>query len=114
MRYEILDDNGNVINTIIADLQFVEVNYPGQFREVPELPQRIVQLTKLEFLNRFTDEELANILETAKTNSLIAVWIKKLELAGDIRLDDQRTIDGVGGLEQLGILAAGRAAQILA
>lgn len=33
MNYEILDEEGNVINTIVADLDFVELHYPGQFRE---------------------------------------------------------------------------------
>lgn len=34
-RYEILDGEA-VINTIIADLAFVEVHYPGAYREVLE------------------------------------------------------------------------------
>lgn len=34
-RYEILDGD-TVINTIIADLAFVEAQYPGAYREVPE------------------------------------------------------------------------------
>ena len=33
MNYEILDEQGNVINTIVADLDFVEKHYPSQFRE---------------------------------------------------------------------------------
>jgi len=34
MRYEILDDEGKVINTIVADPSFVEANYPGKYRLV--------------------------------------------------------------------------------
>ena len=34
--YEILDDAGTVINTIVADLAFVQEAYPGHYRE--ELP----------------------------------------------------------------------------
>lgn len=34
-RYEILDGE-TVVNTIIADLAFVEAHYPGAYREVPE------------------------------------------------------------------------------
>ena len=33
--YEILDDQGDVINTIIADEAFVEEAYPGHYRLVP-------------------------------------------------------------------------------
>ena len=36
MKYEILDESGNVVNTIVADLAFVEAAYPGQYREVVE------------------------------------------------------------------------------
>ena len=38
MRYEILDTEGNVVNTIVADQQFVDDNYPGHYREIPEPP----------------------------------------------------------------------------
>ena len=38
MKYEILDDDGNVINTIISDQAFVEQYYPGHYRELPEPP----------------------------------------------------------------------------
>lgn len=33
--YQILDDQGEVINTIIADEAFVEAAYPGHYRLVP-------------------------------------------------------------------------------
>lgn len=113
MRYEILDSEGNVINTIIADLAFVEEQYPNQYREVAESPTPITQITKLAFLDRFTDQELANIIDASKTNSLIAVWIKKLDLAENMLLTDERTINGVFTLEQVGLLAEGRATEIL-
>lgn len=34
MIYEILNDNGEVVNTIVAELDFVELVYPGKYREV--------------------------------------------------------------------------------
>jgi hypothetical protein len=113
MRFEILDDEGNVTNTIIATLEFVESQYPNHYREVFEPPTPVVQITKLEFLNRFTDVELAGILDASKVNSLIAVWIKKLDIAQDIRLDNEHTVNGVNALEQSGLLGVGRAAEIL-
>jgi hypothetical protein len=36
MKYEILDESGNVVNTIVADISFVEAVYPGQYRELVE------------------------------------------------------------------------------
>ena len=114
MRYEILDDEGNVINTIVADLSFVEQIYPEHYREVEEPPIRQTYFSKLEFLNRFTDEELAGILDAAKINSLIAVWVKKLDLAENVNLIDERIINGVNKLEEFGLLSIGRAAEILA
>jgi hypothetical protein len=36
--YEILDNEGKVINTINASIDFVEENYPGHYREVGPEP----------------------------------------------------------------------------
>jgi hypothetical protein len=36
MRYEILDSDGNVVNIIIADAEFVEVHFPGAYRLVED------------------------------------------------------------------------------
>ena len=39
MIYEILDAQGNVTNTIVADPEFMATHYPaGNYREVPEPP----------------------------------------------------------------------------
>lgn len=35
MIYEILDDNDNIVNIIVADIEFVEAHYPGRYRQVP-------------------------------------------------------------------------------
>jgi hypothetical protein len=71
-------------------------------------------LTKLEYMNRFTDAELALIYTEAKTNVVVEIWLEKFKLASDIYLDDQRTVSGVQMLEQLNLIAAGRVAEILA
>lgn len=34
MKYEILNDAGEVVNTIVADQSFVDQHYPGKYREV--------------------------------------------------------------------------------
>ena len=38
MKYEILNDKNEVINTIIADLSFVKKLYPGRYRAIIEPP----------------------------------------------------------------------------
>lgn len=75
------------------------------------VPKRVI--TKLEYMNKFTDTELATIYTLAKTNVGIEIWLEKFKLASDINLDDVRTIGGVTALEQAGIIAPGRAQEIL-
>lgn len=74
-------------------------------------PKRVI--TKLDYMNRFTDEELATIYTIAKTNISIEIWLEKFKLASEINLDDPRTINGVNSLEQFGLIGSGRASQIL-
>ncbi len=115
MRYELLDADGNVINTILADEGFVSANY-ANYRLVEEqvAPPPHTPLSKLEFMNRFTDAELATIYSAAKQSVAVEIWLEKFKLASEIDLSDQRTIDGINALEASGLLAAGRAAEILA
>lgn len=74
-------------------------------------PKRVI--TKLQYMNRFTDNELATIYTIAKTNIALEIWLEKFKLASDIDLDDARTIGGLQALEANGILASGRAMEIL-
>lgn len=73
--------------------------------------------TKLEFLELFTDIELEDIIAKSKENTTaghkVGVFIKKLDLAENIDLDDTRMITAVNGMESLGLIAQGRAAVIL-
>lgn len=79
-----------------------------------ESPAPSVPLTKLAFIDRFTDAELLAIREAAKTAPEVELWLWRFERAEDISLSDLRTIAGVQGLESAGLLAEGRAAEILA
>lgn len=81
---------------------------------IPEEPVVVVPLTKLAFIDRFTDAELLAIRTAAKTVPEVELWLWRFERAEDIDLSDQRTISGVQGLETAGLLAEGRAAEILA
>lgn len=117
MRYEILDAvNGNVVNTIEASEDFCAANYPFYRLAVDPIvaTPSVRTLTKLEYMNRFTDTELAGIYTAAKSVIQIEVWLDKFKLAGEINLDDPVTIAGVQALEAAGLLTAGRSAEILA
>ena len=77
-------------------------------------------LTKYQFRKLFTfNERLAidNIQSSttisAQNKGILSTIIKDLELSGEVFLDNPDVINGVGFLEQVGLLAAGRAAQIL-
>lgn len=71
-------------------------------------------LTKLDYMNRFTDTELATIYTVAKSNIAVEIWLEKFKLSTEINLDDLRTIGGVMALEQFGLIGPGRASEILA
>lgn len=71
------------------------------------------RFTKKEVMERFTDEELVTIYTLAKTTPQIEVWLKKFELAEYISNKDPATILGFAALESFGIIARGRAQQIL-
>lgn len=69
-------------------------------------------LTQLAFLRRFTAEE--RIASRASADPVVQDFLHLLGLAQEIRLDDADTVAGVNYLESLGLLAAGRAAAVLA
>jgi len=120
MRYNILDNTGNVINSIIADQSFVDSAYPGKYELVETFPQPAsivppkTAFTHLEIMARFTMEELASIYTAAKTTAGVEVWLDMFKLAQEINVTDPQTISGLNSLEAAGLLASGRAAQILA
>ena len=69
--------------------------------------------TRLEFFDRFTDTEQVAIYDAAKLVTQVQIWLDKFKLASDIDVTDPRTIAGINALEAAGLLAAGRAAEIL-
>lgn len=131
MIYEILNPQGQVINTIVADWDFIASNYPdGNYREVPEVPapepEPVVytKMTKLAFRNRFTAAEKVAIeiaclddptAAMAQRQQSAMLRASQNDVAAATFIDPQRqdTRDGVLALETVGILAAGRALQIL-
>ena len=93
--------------------------YDGGVFSAPA-PAPVRRLTKLAYMNRFTDLELADIYSAAKTVIAVEVWLAKFNATTPdadgtaIDLDDPRTVAGLQGMEAAGLLAVGRAAEILA
>lgn len=73
-------------------------------------PQR---LTRLEFLRRFTDEEMQSIVAAADASPALKAALLKWQTAEGIVLTDPATIAGVQALEIAGLIAPGRAEAIL-
>jgi len=72
------------------------------------------RITRLQFLKRFTDAEMQAIVAAAETNAMLKAALLKWQTAEGIVLTDPATKAGVQALEIAGLIAAGRAAQILA
>ena len=70
-------------------------------------------LTKLEYLRRFTVEERVAIRAAAEQNAVLTDYLQLMELAQDINTSDADTIAAVTMLEQSGLIAEGRAQEIL-
>jgi len=81
---------------------------------VAPIPEPVTILTLLAFRSRFTLAEKQVIYIAAETSVDVRIFLDDLSAASKIDLEDLRTIDGVESLEASGLLAMGRAAEILA
>ena len=127
-RYLIKDEAGEVVNRIEADEAFVQAHYPGVWvldqASVPEPIQPDSRLSRLAFRNRFTTAEKVGLeiaslddpaatMEQRQEAAALRVYLKDVDSAAFIDLDDPATIAGVQTLEAAGLLEAGRAEEIL-
>lgn len=71
------------------------------------------RITRLQFLRRFTDEEMQAIVAAADTSPALKAALLKWQTAEGIVLTDPATIAGVQALEIAGLIAPGRAEAIL-
>nr|WP_312378904.1 hypothetical protein [Delftia acidovorans] len=125
----VLDIAGNILNTILADEHTAQAMYPGRWRlaEQQEQPAPAPQIhrhiTPLAFRRRFTGAERASIewaaVDRADATSAERMQaaqlrsnLKDQELASFIDLDDPDVAAGVQLLEDVGLIADGRALQI--
>lgn len=72
------------------------------------------EVSRLDFMDRFTDAELAGVFTAAKSSVSVEVFIEKVKAASHIDLTDPRTISGVQALEVAELISPGRADEILA
>lgn len=117
--YEILNDNLEVINTVVASEDFMLTNYPSvNYRQVVREQQLILrEVSRLAFLNRFTDAEAVAIDLASQGTTVEAATIRrylsKVNAASYIDLSNPDTRASVQSLETQGLLASGRALEIL-
>lgn len=118
------DEDGNTVDVVGGSSVVGEVfpawGLPDPVPEPQPEPEPVLRrLTKLQFIQRFTDVEFATILGATKVNIALEAWYEQFRLATpepdgtSIDLDDPRTQGGVMALEAGGLLALGRAAEIL-
>jgi hypothetical protein len=91
-----------------AEYDHVEVN---ETVEAPAVTPKIV--TKGGFIKRFSVEEYATIKAAAQQNAMLDYYWQQFMLAENIDLSDPDTVAGVTMLEQAGLIAQGRAQEIL-
>lgn len=77
------------------------------------LPEARV-LTRRAYLGLFTQEERVAIRNAAGSSPELYDYLAMLELAEEIDLDDPDTVGAVNMLEMVGLIAAGRADEVLA
>lgn len=78
---------------------------------VVETPRR---LTHKQFMDRFTDLEMQAVLTLVAQSTAMRTWWTRFEKAQHVNLTDYATQAGVQTLEISGVLAEGRAAEVLA
>ena len=115
MIFEIYDQNGAVVNTILASLEFVQENYPGHFKYIGEEPKPVEPriITKTAMLTRFTDDEFVGVLVDARTDAEVEAWYAKFNAATTIDLDSDRVKFGLAMLVTKGLLTQERSIAIL-
>lgn len=79
----------------------------------PEAQRPPSGLTRLEFLDRFTDEEKLALKNLEDTDVFVALFWEQFRAAQSIDLGDQRTVQAVEYLGAQGHISPERAAEIL-
>lgn len=98
-------------------MPFAEFDHTEQAEPVPDAQPPVYggrrRLAHLEFLQLLTAEERIAIRAAAKVSPIIDDYLYLLDNASEIDLDSEAAVGGVTSLEAAGLLAAGRAAEVL-
>lgn len=127
MRYAIIEHN-KVANVAIAEYALASnwiqhdtaaigddfINGEVVKASVPAVVTPVLPWTKKEFLLKFTPAEYAGIIAATKVNALLDYYWQLFMVTENVLKTDPATIAGIQALEVNGLLAEGRAAEILA
>lgn len=91
----------------------LELGYVWDQTRLDFIPKLLNNLSKREFLKRLTAQEYSVIKAAAASNGIIDYYWQLFMVAEHIDLNDPDTIAGINTLEQLGLIAVGRATEIL-
>lgn len=113
---------GEIVYAYGADHPDHTGTYPfEQFNHIPQpdvVDVVVREVSGVSYLRRFTQLERIAIREAAKTSAVLDDYLRLLDITiaqgGIVNLDDVDTVTAVNMLEQAGLIAAGRAAEILA
>jgi hypothetical protein len=106
-------DKPNMIEVGENAEQYIGMVYEnGEFLPGPGPEPRTV-LTRLEYISRFSDAELAAIYTAAKKEIALEIYLDKLRASQDVTITDARTVAGVEALAAAGLIESGRVAAIL-
>lgn len=128
--FEVLNEDGSFTYTDISGnvIEYVQTNgYQSRnwlnvrldWMEPFPVQETIISgtspiITKLQFLQRFTQEERIAIREAAKTNPYVEDFLELLNAASEVNVEYQPTIDAIDALIGLGLIAAASKPDILA
>jgi hypothetical protein len=88
-----------------------------EYFETPPPPTTVYggrrTLTHLEFMSLFTADERVAIRAAGASNPYVYDFLELMQLSQEIDVDDPRTQVGVMTLEQMAVIAAGRAEKVL-
>lgn len=113
--YNILNESGDVLNTVVANEEFMQQHYPNANyieRVEPDRPIPKV-VSKTDFRFKFTTAEYSALLLAAKTDTEVQTWIETFNLYSEINLDDPYVIESVNMMVNKNIIAPNRKDAIL-
>jgi hypothetical protein len=97
----------------VNGFDLIDFDHTEYAPDVPAPQPRKIVLDRLDYLRLFTAAERIAVRTAALQSPVLADYLHMLELATVVHLDHPDTIAAVNMLEQAGLLAAGRADEVL-